>query len=148
MPQNTQKTYTPVSACDIFELEEAQKLLGPAVAIGANEPPADLDDLQVSSCSYTVEQADKLQEASLTVRAPKTDTGATSNHKQFEQQLNGRTPVPGLGDQAYWDTATTELNVLKRDTWLTIINGSSVQPNERTLAAATQMAKPIVAKIP
>jgi hypothetical protein len=139
-------------ACNIFTLSNAKELMGDTAKGGQNPITESSSDIAVSTCTYTQDQGANVPVASRTsatllVRAPLSDKGAVSNQNQFGPLKPGDVQeVPGYGDNAYWDSARGQLNILKNNTWY-ILNYGPVTPADRTLDQTEQMAKLIIDKM-
>ena len=141
-----------IKACNIFSLADAKQVLGDSAKGGASGASSSSSDLEVSACSYSQSSGasapvSATKSASLLVRAPKTGAGTTSNQKQFGQlKPTGSEPVPGYGDNAYWDPQLGQLDILKNNAWYILSNGP-ITPAERTLDQAKTLADLLINKM-
>jgi hypothetical protein len=146
------KTQAAKAACDIFTLADAKLLLGSAAKGGDNTQESSSPYLAVSDCTYAQEQASSApvssgQSATLLVRAPKTEKGVASNSNEFGAlRPVGVQDVAGYGDNAYWDAAHGQLNILKNQNWY-IVSYGPVSPAERTLDQTRQLADLLIGKM-
>lgn len=141
----------PKKACDIFTLADAKKLLGDSAQGGQDTSDASSIDIDSSTCSYTqsvgaTPVVTRLS-ASLTVRDPKTSTGAASNQRQFGHlRPADAVDVQGYGDSAYWDPKPAQLDILKSDSWY-ILSLGPTDPAGRTLDDTKKLADILTDKI-
>lgn len=126
-----------VKACQVYPFSKAQQVLGPNTTQGDDTPPVINGATIVSSCSYTNGAADTsaLIVTTVTVRSSTDDSSIAgfNNAKPANAQ-----PVTSLGDAAYWNPETGQLNILKGRNWAIITAGSSIA-SERTASLAKQV---------
>jgi len=148
----TSPTFAKRQACSIFTLSDAKQVLGDGAKGGESTGETSSDDLLVSTCSYTQDTGSNApvsagKSATLLVRAPKTGAGITSNQSQFGPLKPADSQhVAGYGDNAYWDPAYGQLNILKHNTWY-ILSSGPVTPSSRTLDEAKQLADILISKM-
>jgi hypothetical protein len=142
-----------VSACDIFTLRDAQKLLSKNVEVQDTTVGAEgTDDIDVSACSYsipfrTVEELAKAKTASVFIRTPKNIKGANINYQAFTIDLPAKAEsIEGYGQRAYWNPDRSQLNVYKDGNWL-IFSSGALDVNNRTLEEAKKLADAVMPKI-
>ena len=65
------------------------------------------------------------------------DAAAVWKHGRLERLVaGGKThPLPGLGDEAYYDSLMQQVHVLAGDTWLMVVASSSQQADEAAMGA-------------
>lgn len=139
--------YKLIDACTIFSLTDARQLAGSSLSAVQNQPPLSFSDMQESSCAYQDSPTNPSNQRglSVTIRSPRNQAGQARNQQQFLAVPKGKQLLTDLGDQAYWDTDTRELNVLKNSYWLILI--SDYRLYKRELTDAQAMAKLILPKI-
>jgi hypothetical protein len=137
--------YQPTRACDLFTDSEAQTLLGDKKAINRVQDPVVSGDTAASSCSYSDTNPDEnaMKVAAMIVRSGVNDFGVTQNQTDFankRKQTADIEVVTGIGDTAFFDKATGQLNVLKgRDSFL-MSYGVGTKPTENTVDDAVAFA--------
>jgi hypothetical protein len=148
----TSPTFAKRQACSIFTLSDAKQVLGDSAKGGESTGETSSDDLLVSTCSYTQDTGSNApvsagKSATLLVRAPKTGAGITSKQSQFGPLKPADSQhVAGYGDNAYWDPAYGQLDILKHNTWY-ILSSGPVTPSSRTLDEAKQLADILISKM-
>ena len=142
-----------VSACDIFTLSDAQKLLSKNVEFEDTTVGAESSvDVDVSACSYSIpfrsaDELAKAKTASVFIRTPKTAKGANINKQAFTTDLPAKAQnIQGYGQQAFWNPERSQLNVYKDGNWL-IFSSGSLNFDQRTLEEAKKIAETIMPKI-
>lgn len=153
-PSTAQQTanHKSKSACQIFTLADAKKVLGPGAKGGPPVSSNSSKDLAVSACTYTSGASGNapmagIKNASLLVQTPKNDQGIKANQKQFgTDKPADAVDVSGYGQQAYWDPQYGQLNILKNNKWYIVSNGP-VTPADRTLDQAKNMADLLINKL-
>lgn len=144
--------FPSIKACSIFTLADAKQVLGDTAKGGASGANTSSSDLEVSMCSYSQTSGSSApvsatKAASLLVRAPKTGAGTISNQSQFGALKPADSqPVPGYGDNAYWDPQYGQLNILKHNAWYILSNGP-ITPVDRTLDQAKLLADILISKM-
>lgn len=111
-------------ACKLFSLNDAKKVLGKSAEASKNNANAVSSKATVSTCSYSSgsEKLEDLIALTILIR--------TSNKIQARQAFElARTQdskdVKNFGDQAYYTPETSQLNILKDDTWIIIANSKA-----------------------
>jgi hypothetical protein len=137
-------------ACAIFNLTDAQKVLGENAIVSPTKPtPAGTDDRVVSQCAYELKAGDAAayRSAAILVHSAKNAQGAVSNQAQFNagKSADAQT-VNGYGEAAYWSPETGQLSILKHGNWVTLSNGPA-GPEQRSLDEARRVADIIVPKL-
>lgn len=141
-----------VKACDILGVNDAKKVLGPAIepADDGNAASSSSDDISVSRCAFIQKTTEGMnpigqKQASLLVRAPRSDTGKRANEDVFSGSSKPAhvQEVGGFGEKAFWNPEFGQLNVLKNDAWYIVEVGTSI-PSERKLDDATSLARSIL----
>ena len=149
---STATAFPKRQACTIFTLADAKQVLGDSAKGGENTGETSSDDLSVSTCTYTQDTGSNVpvsagKSATLLVRAPKTGAGTTSNQNQFGYRKPADSQhVAGYGDNAYWDPAYGQLDILKHNAWYILSNGP-ITPSSRTLDEAKQLADLLIGKM-
>jgi hypothetical protein len=142
------------SACDIFTLADAKKVLGNnAVKSSNSSPDLSTQNIKASECNYTqtatpqpTASGASTLTASLGLRAATNSAGQTSLKSAFASNKHADAQtVSGYGDSAYWDPLYGQLNVLKGSNWYQLgIGAASNKP--RDLTSAEQFANVIASK--
>jgi hypothetical protein len=139
-----------MSACDILSREVATSLLG---SVGQDSPPVpgtNSADVNVSSCvrANAVATLDQARSVSLLMRIAMTPTGARTNASAFSPGSvpGGAQDVLGIGQQAFWNPALGQLNILKDGNWY-IVSSGPIDPRKHTLADSAKLAKAIIDKL-
>ncbi len=142
-----------VHACDIYQLADAQKLLGDQVKYEDTTVGAESSgDIDVSACSYstpfkTVTELNSAKTSSLLVRTPKTAKGALANRDNFNNEKPADAQdILGYGNQAYWVPSKAQLKVYK-DGNLIIMSAGNLRVEKRTLEETKKLADIIMPKI-
>lgn len=108
-------SFIAVDACAVFTQEIADEHLGGASQkAAASTPTIHSEDLTVSNCIYSK----GLDGAALLVRSAKTTVGAVGNKDQFAgARPDNVENVDGIGDAAYFEPTTKQLNILVGNNW-------------------------------
>lgn len=113
-----------VTACDVLTEDVAKAILGTDIS----KPDGSIGDIStadiaVTNCNYTTNihatssSVPKASGVSVLARVAKTEAGATSNKEQFQSKPAGVEDVNGIGDNAFYNPAFRQLNVLKGNNW-------------------------------
>jgi hypothetical protein len=123
------------AACTTLTSAIAQQILG-ASAQAQSSPAATISSTSattVSACAYVAGD----QTMQLTLRVPKNSLGTSENATAFgSERPAGVTPVTGHGQTAYWNPATSSLNILSGNKWYSITRTSATQANTEQIAQA------------
>ncbi len=147
-------SFTPASAkaCDAFTLTAAQATLGSSAQASSLNGAADTSttDQSISSCGYQVTNGANVTTANVSITGALTQSGQTLNTSAFSalKSKDNGTAVAGIGDQAFYDSKTNTLTVLKGSysivvTYLAESNGSISYGQSQ----AEQIAKAVVATL-
>jgi hypothetical protein len=132
-------------ACDALTVAIAKQVVGPDATTGTAPPSASTSSVSVTNCSYYSPKSTKA--VSILARSALDQNGATSNEAQFGDSLpSGATKVKGIGDDAYWNPASGQFNVLKHDNWY-ILTAGSLNPKKREMADAESYARLIEGRL-
>jgi hypothetical protein len=137
------------SACDILTTDIAKTLLDSVGDETAPVPDSSSADIAVSTCVRTSAVAGaKSDSVSLLMRVAKTATGATSNESVFAEGAlpSNAEPVRGYGEQAFWNPAFGQLNVLAKGNWY-ILSSGPIDPAKHTLADTSELADAILDRL-
>ena len=112
-------------ACKVLTTTVAQETLGSAATSDPanNGPASGTSDDEIDVCTYT--SSNNSQVISVTAYTAKTQLGASTNDLAFgSERPNDATSVSGLGQSAYWDASSGQLDVLASNnryiiTWTT-----------------------------
>lgn len=145
-------TYQPTNACDILTPEIAMDVLGDKVTNIENKKLVADKDTMISSCNYADDnkndEAKKL--ITMSVRSAVRDAGLLQNTTDFAAYRNNNEveKVEGLGQEAYYVTANSQLNVLDGRRWvkISIVHGS--QNESVPLSETVKLAKKVLAVQP
>lgn len=149
------QTFAAREACSILTIEDAKKSLGAEAKVAdISLPSASSDDIQVSQCLYeqpagdSIESAKTQKQASLLVRAAKTNSGADSNKSVFTgaNKPVGVQEVSGYGNGSFWNPELGQLNIIKNDNWYIISVGTS-NPADKKLEDSLNLANSIMGKL-
>lgn len=143
-----------VDACAVVTQAVADKVLGTGAEKGVSNGDTSTDDINVSTCTYTLDtntglpiSADKIKSLTLLARSAKSAEGIDSNAMQLsEEKPTGAESVSGYGTGAYWDPQYGQLNIFKNGSWYILTNGSSTL-TARTLDDAKLFADQIVSQL-
>jgi hypothetical protein len=149
------KQFSPPTACDIFTLDDAKKILGDqAQKSDVNPPDASSEDIEVTQCFYEQPAGDTLasikaqKQASILVRGAKTSKGAESNDAVFKGSFKPAEAqdIPNYGDGAFWNPQFGQFNIYKNGNWYILSVGPST-PSEKTLDDAKKLADALIGKL-
>lgn len=104
-----------VDGCTILTETIAKQFLGDtATKADTATPMIYSPDIDISDCSYTTDTG----AISLTVKSAKSENGAISNESMFGSNKPGDvTAVQKIGDKAYYNPKTGQINILKGSNW-------------------------------
>lgn len=143
-----QIVYQPVKSCDLLTPAEAQTLLGDKIIGVDSKDPSITGDVATSKCSYTDGNPDKAQMvvAAVAVRSAINDEGVTKNTDDFaaSQANNDTDTVTGIGEKAYFNKTSGQLNILSNKSWIIISYGIGENPAANSPEKAVQLAKLVV----
>lgn len=140
--------YQPVKACDLLTPSKAEDLLGnKVISTDANTPDVE-GDTATSKCSYTDENADQnqMKVVAVAVRSAVDDKGVAQNKADFAsaKASSGNQTVTGIGDSAYFNKTSGQLNVLSGHIWLIISYGIGSSPQNNDVNDAVKLARDIL----
>jgi len=137
-------TYQPSVACTLFTVEEAKELLGEQAVLGSMGESTLSGNLSTSSCGYTDGNPgeDSMVVAAVIIRSGINDAGVAQNKYEFE---NGKPTtdvetVANVGDNAYFNKALGQFNVLSGRNWYIFSYGVGSTPEVNTLEDAKKLA--------
>lgn len=140
--------YQPTDACKLFTPSEAQDLLGDKVINVNTDKTTVSGNIAVSKCSYTDSNADenKMLVAAVAVRSGVNDEGVAQNKTEFaaSQANNTAQIVKDLGDKAWFNQVSGQLNVLSGKRWILISYGFGASPADNTVDKAIELAHKIL----
>lgn len=147
------QNFKGVDACTVFTIEEAQKVLGITAKKGDTKAgDVSNDQVSVSTCSYSTPLADgasvsSIKTATLLARSAKNSEGAKGNKSQFGTGMPaGAQKVDGYGNDAFWNPAFGQLNIMKNNNWY-ILSSGSPKVSDKTLDDAKKLADVIIDKL-
>ncbi|GAA1881548.1 hypothetical protein [Asanoa iriomotensis] len=141
---------SPVAGCEFHRLEDAAAVLNvpmnPVPKTDEVEPGSTAN--KFLSCVYW--SADGTRYANIGHRAALTAAGAADTRSQFANQRTAdAVGIPGLGDDAYWDTPNGQILVLVGDDLLLVSTGVKDAPAEaRSRDDTTKLATLVVRHLP
>ena len=145
-------TYEPTVACDVLTPEVAMDVLGDKVTNIENKKLMPDKDTVISGCNYADDNKDDEAKKLITmsVRSAVRDAGLLQNSNDFAayRANNEVENVDGVGQEAYYVTANSQLNVLDGRRWvkLSIVRGH--QNEAVSLSETVKLAKKILAVQP
>jgi hypothetical protein len=148
-PTATASLASPAAGCGFHRIEDATAVLNapmnPKPRTSEVEPGA--KDTKFLSCVYWT--ADGTRYANVGHREALTAAGAADNKSQFSSQRTAdAVAIPGLGDDAYWDTPNGQILVLVGDDLLLISTGVKDAPqNGRSQPDTTKLATLVVSHL-
>ncbi len=145
--------YQPVSACDLFTPEKAQKLFDEDVHRVDRDQPVIADETATSKCSYSkLEQAmtdpENLVVAAIAVRSGINDEGVAQNKKDFAlaQKSQKGQDVDELKQKSFYTPDRGQLNILDGRKWIILSYGPGNDPLANELDDMLDLAEVILAK--
>lgn len=143
---NTAKDSKGKSACELLPLETAKKLLGENATLvegGGSENAATTENVKVDNCTYSSEGATLGDLKQLTIQVQSGDSNQVKQaYENYKKEYPG-TPLPELGEEAYYATETKQVNVLQDGTWIFVAGGSinaGDAANKELQISATKLA--------
>lgn len=130
--------FIDVDTCEVLSQKIADEQLGGASQkAAASTPTVHSEDLTVSNCIYSK----GLAGVGLLARSAKTTVGAMSNKDQFRDgRPDGVQNVDGIGDAAYFEPTTKQLNILVGNNWY-ILTTYKEKLSDTTLEETVELAK-------
>ncbi len=147
-----------VDACDVLTQAAAEAALGADIEKGdTSAGNASTNDISVTNCVYTNKAAttgsiqERLQSnrsIGILARSGKTKLGAESNKAPFTSaKPAGVEDVSGYGDEAYFNPATGQLNILKGGNWYIVTYKIGTGATKSTMADTKPLADAIKANL-
>lgn len=140
--------YQPTKACDLLTLNEVKELIGDRALNSGMTEPVIATNTATSKCGYTDGNPDtnSLIVAAILVRSGINDKGVEQNKVEF---VNGQPKenvqkVEGVGEQAYFNEARGQLNILNGRNWIVVSYGPGTSQNANTLDDALKLAQKLV----
>lgn len=144
--------YKPVKACDLLTAKEAKSLLGNRTMGTSNTAPQISADNATSQCGYADgnPKTEEMIVIAVIVRAGVNDEGVARNNTDFAaaRPEKGVQDVEGVGDDAFFNEANGQLNVLDGRNWFILSYGVGSDPLSNTLADAKKLANEILDRSP
>lgn len=130
--------FIEVNACEVLTQKIADEQLGGASQkAAASTPTVHSEDLTVSNCLYSK----GLTGVGLLARSAKTTVGAMSNKDQFRDgRPDGVQNVESIGDAAYFEPTTKQLNILVGNNWY-ILTTYKEKLSDTTVEQTVELAK-------
>ena len=136
--------YQPAKACDLLTPEKAQDLLGEKVIGVERNKPVISGDTAISKCSYTDENPDEnnMMVAAVAIRSGINDKGVKQNKTDFKlnKSADNVEEVKDLGNSAYFDSASGQLNILDGRRWIIVNYGVGSSPETNSVDKAVELA--------
>ncbi len=133
-------------ACQVLSVSVAKSILGDVGPASAPPPAATSKDVRVTSCvrANTLAGLDKARSVSLLMRVATDSDGARSNASVFSvgSRPDAAQTVEGYGEQAFWNPAFGQLNILAHGNWY-ILSVGPVDPKKHSLAETEKLADAI-----
>lgn len=140
--------YQPAKACDLLTATEATELLGPKTIPSNSSDVVISDDTGVSKCGYTDGNTDinSMIVAAIIVRSAINDNGVQQNKTEFAAGTpkTNVEAIKGIGDRAYFNQVSGQLNVLDDKNWIVISYGVGNSPETNTVEKAVELARKVV----
>ena len=137
--------YQPATACNLFTLDEAKELLGGRAVNSSTGDPIQDENYTVSRCGYTDGNPDTSQMGVIAIiaRSGINDKGIKQNQDEFAAGLPTQQVeiVKDLGDRAYFNVESGQLNVLDGRDWIVFSYGFAATPGNNTIEQATELAR-------
>lgn len=144
--------YQPTKACDLLTVKDAKSLLGNRTISTSNTAPQISADNATSQCGYADgnPQTEEMIVIAIIVRAGVNDEGVARNNTDFAaaRPEKGVQDVEGIGDDAFFNEANGQLNVLDGRNWMILSYGVGSDPLRNTLADAKTLASKILDRSP
>ncbi len=144
--------YQPAKACEWFTVDEARSLLGEDVLNTESNKPVIDGDVAVSKCGYTDTNgnSDAMKVAAVAIRSGINDAGQAKNETDFAaaKSSNIVDDITGIGDAAYFNKTSGQLNVLNDKKWIIINYGFGATPEANTAEDAIIVAKKVLQTTP
>jgi hypothetical protein len=134
LPKTSTSPGVATTVCDgVFSSSAAAQVLGAgASADASNGVTSQTADTTVMTCAYSNNSGS----ATVVVHRAHTTIGASSNEVAFGSgRPSGVTAVSGYGSSAFWQSTSSELNILHDNDWYVIASSAG------TLTSAEQVAQ-------
>jgi hypothetical protein len=142
--------YRPISACDLITDADATELIG-SKTLNNVTPPVINGDTATSKCTYSDTNLDSkaVTVLALALLSGLNDQGTNQIRNDFNvnKPKEGIADITNLGDQAYFNVAKGQLNMLKDRTWFIISFGFGETPELNDQAKATNVAKKVLSRL-
>ena len=148
---NTSKpkiVYEPAVACNLLTLDEAKEFLGDATINGVKGELTQVGDVVTSRCGYSDGKADTANAVviAIAVRSGINDKGIEQNKTQFNNGMptSNVEIIKDVGDSAYFNKTTGQLNILKQSTWVLLSYGPGASSASNTIEDAVKLADKVL----
>ncbi|HEX3061932.1 MAG TPA: hypothetical protein VHP55_04660 [Usitatibacter sp.] len=131
-------------ACEIFTVEDAQKILGADAAAEPVNPKVKRPKV-IPSCTYLATKDNVKVAATALFKWGKTNEDTQRAFEDARMQFQTK-PMLISGTQAFWSGKTGQMNLRKGRTWITVAVGSE-RPNERTSEDAKKVAEALAKRL-
>lgn len=138
--------YKPAVACELLTAPEVREILGENALNTNNSQPVVTKNTAISRCGYTngVDDAAKAIVAAIVVRSGVNDEGVLQNKKDFASNAPNYTAVEDLGDDAYFDSETGQLNVIRDKEWIILSLGTADAPTLNSQEDTIKLAEKVL----
>jgi|KBSMisStandDraft_5_1062788.scaffolds.fasta_scaffold08299_5 hypothetical protein len=131
-------------ACEVFTVEDAQKVLGPEAAADPVNPKAKRPKV-IPTCTYHATKDGAKVAATANFRWGKTNEDTQKAFEESRLQFQTK-PMLISGAEAFWAGKQGEMMLRKGRTWLTLSVGPAVA-TQRDLNEARRLAEILVKKL-
>ncbi|RYX78666.1 hypothetical protein EON76_03000 [bacterium] len=140
--------YQPAKACELLTMSEAKSLMGEKTLNSNIQNPVQSGNIATSNCGYTDgnPQTDDMIVAAISVRSGINDDGVRQNVTEFSKAkpTRGVEAVKDIGDDAYFNTQSGQLNVRDGKNWIIFSYGMGSSPTTNTLDQTLQLARKVI----
>ncbi|HCH34946.1 MAG: hypothetical protein UY35_C0002G0055 [Candidatus Saccharibacteria bacterium GW2011_GWC2_48_9] len=140
--------YEPTRACSLLTVVEAKSLLGGRTIRTNNTAPQVSADNATSQCGYADgnPKTGEMLVIAIIVRAGVNDEGVARNNTDFAaaRPEKGVQDIEGLGDDAFFNEANGQLNILDGRNWMILSYGVGSDPLSNALSDAKALASKIL----
>ena len=140
--------YQPAKACELLTMSEAKSLMGEKTLNSNIQNPVQSGNIATSNCGYTDgnPQTDDMIVAAISVRSGINDDGVRQNAAEFSagKPTQGAETVKGIGDDAYFNTQSGQLNVRDGKNWIIFSYGMGSSPTMNTLEQTLDLARKVI----
>lgn len=140
--------YQPANACGLLTMDEAKELMGDGTLNSNSTNPVQSKNIATSNCGYTDgnPQTEDMIVAAISVRSGVNDDGVAQNKKEFNagKPTEGIEAVKDIGDDAYFNELSGQLNVIDGKNWILFSYGPGSAPTTNTLEQTMELARKVL----